>query len=493
MSNGQERWSGRMIMIIAMISMAVGTGNIWRFPRIAASQGGGAFLIALTIALVLWAIPLLMAEFLMGYRSRLGNVGAFRDFMGKKYTWVGAWMALVCIGIPFYYAVVCGWTIRYFVYSVTGSIAAGVDGQAFWDTFMASPIETVGFHFIAVLIVFLVVYRGIKGGLESVLKVMLPSLFVVLGILAIRAATLPGAAEGLRFLFVPDWSLLGTGEIWLQAFTQAAWSTGAGWGLLLVYAVYAREKEDIAVNSFIIGFADVFVGFVAGIAVLSTIFAIAPTYEAAVAITGEGNVGITFIAMVNLLADMPGSWAVSSLFFLALSLAGISSLIAMIELITTNLGNFGIDRKKAALYGGIATFLFGIPSALSFNFLDNQDWVWGVGLLISGLLTAVAMMVYGVDKARAQLNEFSDMHVGTWWTLFIRLIPLMFLGIFGWWVWQAIGWYPDTWWHPFELYNVGTMVFQWGILLIVCLALNNWFNKNVVAGPMTKKDDKEIA
>ncbi len=489
MSNGtSEQWSGRMIMIIAMISMAVGTGNIWRFPRIAASQGGGAFIFALTVALVLWAVPLLMAEFLMGYRSRLGNIGAFRDFMGKKFAWVGAWMALVCVGITFYYAVVCGWTIRYFVYAVSGNIAAGVDGAAFWEAFLANPLETVGFHFIAVLIVFLVVYRGIKGGLESVLKIMLPALFVVLAILAVRAATLPGAAEGLRFLFVPQWNMLAGPEIWLQAFTQAAWSTGAGWGLLLVYAVYAREKEDIAVNSFIIGFADVFVGFVAAIAVLCTIFALAPSLQDAIAITGEGNVGITFIAMVNLLAAMPAAWFFSSLFFLALALAGISSLIAMLELITTNLNNFGIDRKRAALYGGIACFIFGVPSALSINFLDNQDWVWGVGLLISGLLTAVAMMVYGANKARAQLNEFSDINVGSWWTGLIYLIPVMFIFLFGWWVQQSIGWYPETWWHPFEVFNVGTMVFQWVILFVVCYALNGWFVKNVAAGPMTKKD-----
>ena len=154
MSNGQrEEWGGRMMIIIAAISMAVGTGNIWRFPRVAAEWGGGSFLIAITIALVLWAIPLLMAEFLMGQRSQLGNVGAFRDFMGKKFAWVGAWMALVCIGITFYYSVVAGWSIRYFVYSLGGAIEPGIEGQVFWDAFISNPVETVGFHLIAVLIV----------------------------------------------------------------------------------------------------------------------------------------------------------------------------------------------------------------------------------------------------------------------------------------------------------------------------------------------------
>jgi len=153
--------------------------------------------------------------------------------------------------------------------------------------------------------------------------------------------------------------------------------------------------------------------------------------------------------------------------------------------------NFGISRQKAAIYAGIATFLFGIPSAVSINFLDNQDWVWGVGLLISGLLTAVAMMKYGVEKARSQINETSDLHIGGWWTFLIRIIPLMFVVIFGWWVMQSIEWYPDDWWHPFEVFSTGTMVFQWVILFIICYALNNFFAKNVVAGPMTKKEDLE--
>ncbi len=488
--NGQrEEWGSRIVVVIAAISMAVGTGNIWRFPRVAAEWGGGSFLIAITIALVFWAIPLLMAEFLMGQRSQLGNVGAFRDFMGKKFAWVGAWMALVCIGITFYYAVVAGWSLRYFVYALSGSITPGVEGQAFWDAFIGNPLETIGFHFLAVLIVFFVVYRGIKGGLESILKVLLPSLFVLLIILAIRAVLLPGSVEGLRYLFVPDWPLLISGRVWLEAFTQAAWSTGAGWGLLLVYASYARAKEDVGVNCTIIGFADVLAGFVAAIAVLCTVYAMSPTIELAEEALAAGNIGLTFIYVVELLAETPAAWLVSSLFFLALFLAAISSLIAMIELITTNVMNFGIDRKKAAIYAGIATFLFGIPSALSINFLDNQDWVWGVGLLISGLLTAVAMMKYGVEKARAQLNETSDLHIGAWWTFLIRIIPLMFVFIFGWWVMQSIEWYPDNWWHPFEVFTTGTMIFQWAILFIVCYALNNFFAKNVVAGPMTKKDE----
>lgn len=484
----REQWGGRAAIIIAAVSMAVGTGNIWRFPRMAAEWGGGTFLIAVTVGLLVWAIPLMMAEFLMGSKARLGNVGAFRDFMGRRFAWAGAFMALVTVAIMFYYAVVSGWCIRYFVVAATGAIKPGIDGQAYWEAFIGNPLETIGYHFLAVVASAVVVYRGIKGGLERILKLFLPALLVILVVLAIRAVTLPGAEEGLRFLFVPDWGLLASGRLWLEALTQVAWSTGAGWGLLMVYAVYTREREDIAVNSGIIGFSDVMVGFIAATLVLGTIFAIAPTIEYSQQALGAGNVGLTFIYIVELLATMPGSVILAPLFFLALVLAAISSLIAMFELATTNLMNFGLERKRAAVYTGLAAFAFGIPSAFSIDFFFNQDWVWGVGLLISGLLTSLAIVKYGVEKARAEINATSDVYVGKWWSYLIRAIPLMFIAVFGWWVFQSITWYPDDWWHPFRTESTGTMVFQWLILFFIVYGLNNFFVRRVESGPMTRTD-----
>lgn len=490
----REQWGSRMAIVVAAVAMAVGTGNIWRFPRVAAEWGGGAFLIAVTVGLVVWAVPLLMCEFLMGTRSRLGNIGAFRDFMGPRNTWAGAFMVCVTLGIMFYYSVVAGWCIRYFVVASTGGLTptealpAGTTswGQEQWDAFVSNPVETIGYHGAAVLFTAAVVFRGIRGGLEKVLKLFLPALLVILLILAFRAVTLPGSEQGLRFLFIPEWDLLLNARIWLEAFTQVAWSTGAGWGLMMVYAVYAREKEDIGVNSGIIAFSDVLVGFVAAAIVLGTLYAVAPTPEVAEAALASGNVGLTFIYIVDLMATMPGAWILSPLFFLALALAGISSFIAMFELGTTNLMNFGVRRRRAAVLVGIAAFVFGIPSALSVTFLDNQDWVWGVGLLISGLLTALAILKYGVERARAEINETSDIRIGGWWTGALRLIPLIFVVLFGWWIYQSVRDNPDTWWNPLETFSTGTMVVQWLAVFVIVYALNGYFTRKVEAGPMTR-------
>ena len=488
----QEQWSGRLAIIIAAVSMAVGTGNIWRFPGEAAKWGGGAFLIAVTVAVLVWAVPLLMCEFLMGSKSRLGNIGAFRDFMGRRYTWAGAFMVVVTLGIMFYYSVVAGWCVRYFAAAASGGLisegapAAGITaGQAEWNAFINNPLETVGYHAAAVLFTAFVVFKGIKGGLERVLKVFLVALLVILALLAVRAVLLPGSAAGLAFLFVPEWSQLANAEVWLAAFTQAAWSTGAGWGLMMVYAVYARENEEIAVNSGIVAFSDVLVGMFAAVVVLGTLFALAPAPEVAGTALKEDYVGLTFIYIVDLIATMPGAWLIAPLFFLALALAGVSSFIAMFELATTNLMNFGFERRNAAVLVGIVAFVLGVPSALSIEFLNNQNWVWGVGLLISGLLTALAILRYGVGRARGDIDASSDIRIGAWFALTIRGIPVVFLALFGWWIYQSVRDNPGTWWNPLATYSTGTMALQWGIVLVLVLALNGFLVNRVKSGPMT--------
>ena len=188
----REAFGNRFTFIAAGIGMAVGAGNIWRFPRVAAEFGGGTFLLVLLLANLVWAIPLLAAETLIGRKSRLGTVGAIRDFMGRKYTWVGAWVGVVTLGILFYYTVIAGWGFRYLAYSVTGTIGKGVDSQALWDGFINSPAQTILFEAIAVVFMVIIVYRGLKGGIEKVLQITLPALFIVLIILMIRALTLPG-------------------------------------------------------------------------------------------------------------------------------------------------------------------------------------------------------------------------------------------------------------------------------------------------------------
>lgn len=467
--------------------MAVGTGNIWRFPRVAGEFGGGAFLIALVAANLIWAIPILMSESLLGSKSRLGTVGAFRDFMGRKFAWMGGFVGFVAIGIMFYYSVVCGWAIRYFVYAITGKFDGETNTETLWNGFTSTEWQTVLFHAIAIGMVGLIVFRGLKRGFESILKYSIPALFVMMIILAINALTLEGSSEGLRYLFVPDWSLMGDAQMWLEAFTQMAFSTGAGWGLYLTYSVYMRRREDFALNASAVCAGNLLASLLAGIAVMGTIFALR-TPEFATAAAGSGNEGLAFIFFAELFGEMPGgTWFFAPLFFLALALAGLSSLIAMMELTVRNVEDLGMPRSRAVPWIVFVAFVAGIPSALSLDFFANQDFVWGVGLLISGMFIAIAMMKYGLSRARAELDADSDFRVTWWWTGLLRIFPLVFVVLFGWWIYRTIDEFaPDTWYDPLEPFSLMTLLVQWVVLGIVMYLLNNWLSNKVVSGPMTE-------
>lgn len=471
-----EQFGSRWGLVLATLGMAVGTGNIWRFPRIAASNGGGSFLVAWVVFLLLWSVPLMMVEFSFGKTARKGTVGAFARLVGRSSAWRGGWVALCAIFIMFYYSVVAGWCLRYLAAALTGEIADGAS-NAFWESY-AGSWAALGTHFVALGIGVSVVWFGVRG-IERVAKVLIPTLFVLVVALAIRAVTLPGAEAGLQFLFEPHWAELARPGIWIQALTQNAWDTGAGWGLILSYAVYMKAREDIPLNSFLIGFGNNSVSLLAGIMVLCTVFAINPGARSE--IVGAGNEGLTFIWMPELFAAMPGGRFFMVLFFLALSFAALTSLISMLELGTRVLVDRGASRKRALLWIGGAGLVFGAPSALSLAFLRNQDWVWGVGLMLSGLFFALGARRFGLERLRGEVinAEGADVRVGRWWTFVIGvLVPVEAVVLILWWlVREAAGGSVGEALDPFAQFSSGTVIAQWAIALAALLAANRWLGR----------------
>jgi SNF family Na+-dependent transporter len=542
-----SRWG----MMLAMLGMAVGTGNIWRFPRIAAANGGGSFLVAWAVFLLLWSVPLLIVEFAMGKAARRGTVGAFTRVIGERFAWMGAWVAFTATAIMFYYSVVAGWTIRFFWGALTGELHGEIPGSL-WQGFVGSW-QAVLTHAVAMGIGVWVVARGVRG-IERVTSVLIPSLFALVLLLAIRAVTLPGAEAGLAYLFTPNWADLADARIWLEALTQNAWDTGAGWGLALTYAVYMRPREDIALNSFMLGFGNNTVSLLAGIMVICTVFAVGPSMAARIAATpagfeqavtaypglqaqmeaglrelgrdevrerfgvelaeeavggffanrafpietrlevarasgaleservaeavlSSGNNGLTFIWVPQIFDTLPFGRTLTVVFFLALAFAAISSLISMIELATRVLVDGGMTRGRAITVVGGFGFLLGVPSALSMAFFDNQDWVWGVGLMLSGFFFAFAVVRHGVARFREEFVNTgdSDIRIGRWWDLAIYFVLVQAVVLMGWWLYQAVdrGDLAGTF-TPFSSFNVGTVLVQWAIALGAFLLLNRW-------------------
>ena len=476
MSRPVEVFGSRWGLVIATLGMAVGTGNIWRFPRIAASNGGGSFLVAWVVFLFLWSLPLIIAEFAIGKRMRRGTVGAFVGLGGPGYAWMGGFVALCATAIMCYYSVVTGWCFRFLAAALAGGLQGEGASEALWTSYAGQPIS-LGTHFIALGLGTAVVWFGVRG-IERVAKVLIPSLALMVLILAIRAVTLPGAEKGLAFLFTPDWSALANPEIWLQALTQNAWDTGAGWGLILTYAIYMRAREDVALNAFLIGFGNNSMSLLAGIMVLCTVFAIHP--EAQAQIVGAGNEGLTFIWMPQLFSAMPGGSVFMILFFAALSFAALTSLIAMLELATRVLIDAGLQRKQAILGVAMTGLLVGAPSALSMNLFKNQDWVWGVGLMLSGLFFSLAARRFGLERLRTEVvnGEGSDLHIGRWWVVLVGIVvPVEAVTLMVWWLKTARGWDPAGWLDPFQPETVGTVLLQWTVALVFLLLINRWLAK----------------
>jgi NSS family neurotransmitter:Na+ symporter len=318
-------------------------------------------------------------------------------------------------------------------------------------------------------------------GIETAAKFLIPSLIILVMVLAVRAVTLPGASAGLEFLFTPDWAALANYEIWIQALTQNAWDTGAGWGLVLTYALYMRADEDTALNAFVIGFGNNSMSLLAGIMVLCTVFSVMP--EAASEIVGATNEGLTFIWVPQLFQQIPGGRVLQGLFFLALVFAAWTSLVAMIELASRILIDLGMARSRAIMAVGLAGILFGIPSALNLGIFQNQDWVWGVGLMLSGFFFAFAVLRYGVTKWREKFinQEGSDIHIGAWWDWAMRLVAVEAVVLALWWLWEARSDDVAATWTLFSSYNVGTVLIQFVIVVVILRLANNWLAKTVQA------------
>lgn len=473
----QERFSSKLGLILSVLGIAIGTGNIWRFPRIAAQNGGddgaGAFLIAWVTFLLLWSIPLIIAEYGMGRNGRKGVVGSFVALIGEKKGWLGGFVGFVATAIMFYYSVVASWCLYYLVTSVGAALPESLQqANNIWDGFQGSVWPVAG-HAMVMTIGGLIVIKGISS-IEKVNKVLIPSLLLVLIISLFKALSLDGSELGVQYLFTPDWATLKNPQIWLEALTQNAWDTGAAWGLILTYAAYMRKTDDVTISAFQTGIGNNLVSLLAAVIIFSTVFGtLSPTMGNAEILdvmkdSGPASTGLTFIWMPQLFETMGGGKIFAILFFLGLTFAAFSSLISMIELAVKVFVDMGANRRRATVVICSAGFGFGVPSALNLTFFANQDFVWGVGLMVSGALISYAVIKYGADRFRTDLvNSEDSSTLGKWWVVIIKyVVPIEVVTLLGWWMYLSAAEYaPDTWFNPLSPFSVATVVMQWALAL----------------------------
>ncbi len=475
-------FSSKLGLILSVLGIAVGTGNIWRFPRIAAQNGGaegaGAFIFAWICCLFLFSIPLIIAEYGIGRNGRKGVIGSFIKLVGKKFAWMGSFIAFVATAIMFYYSVVAGWCLYYFIESVSADLPANLQqAESVWYGFQGSALPSV-FHALMIGAGGYIVVKGISS-IERINMVLIPSLLVVVIISLIRAVTLEGSFQGIEYLFTPDWSTLSQPTIWIEALTQNAWDTGAAWGLILTYAAYMRAGDDVTMSAFQTGIGNNMVSLLAAITIFSTVFGTLGDSMGNGEIlsimqdSGPAGTGLTFMWMPQLFFEMPGGRFFAIIFFLGLTFAAFSSLISMIELASRVLVDTGISRSKATGAVCITGFMFGLPSAVSTDVLVNQDTVWGIGLLVSGAFMAFAIIKFNPSRFRSELVNVEERSytLGKWWEVVIKyVVPIEVITLLVWWVYQSAS--VESWYDPFSTFSLATVVVQWGVAMGLFLFYN---------------------
>ena len=508
-----DQFSGRMGLIFAAIGAAIGTGNIWRFPRMVGANEGGTFLIPWLIFLFAWSIPLVIAEFALGKRSRTGTIGTFRIFAGKHFAWMGLWTAWISTAIGFYYAVVAGWCLKYFQLGVSnGLVGDDVDTQLVWNEFLQSSGNVIFFQFLVIAITLLAIWKGAKA-IEKVNVILMISLFVLLFMslgLSLWMDMSDGTLDGFLFMFTVKWSSLSDPAIWINGLSQSAWSCSAGMGMAITYSVYMRKDEDTTLNAFTMGLANNSISIIAGLTVLSAIFAVSDNPLDTVT---NGSSAITFLALPEVFAQAPGgsigAWVMMSGFFLALSFAALTSMISTVELCVRNFVDHGYEREKSVLLTSIAILIFGLPSAILWitiapdgtafpQFLEVQDHIWGYGLMFSGLFIAFTIWKYGYQKWRAQVesgesapglsgylgvgvsafrDDFintgdNDIWIGRWWDILMYLaFPVLFTVLIVSYFGDMIANTPDVW-NPSNPNGITIILLFWGVVAGGFLLLN---------------------
>ncbi|XP_066276205.1 uncharacterized sodium-dependent transporter YocR-like [Branchiostoma lanceolatum] len=486
---GGSAFTSSLGAVITCLASAIGTGNIWRFPRIIANNSGEKgclqFLIAWVPFLILWCVPVLVIEYGIGRYTRKATVLSFARLLGPMYGWLGAWIVLTSFIIGCFYAVIVGWYLYYLIVTIGWELPAthGESSEIFrhYTEDTALPILT---HAIIVIMTAIAILKGVKT-FEPLFKVMIPLLLVLMFATFIWSMTLPHATAGVTFTFSADWAEIGKPGLWVDALVQNAWDTGSGSGLFLVLATYMTRTHGVVRYSTIVPVINDLVSLMCALTLFGVVFSFYISANPGMSLApivdllkenGPANTGLTLIWVPILYGTMTGGRVLCAIFFLCVLMAGWSSHITIVESVVRNIEDFGVPRKLTVLGVTLLMFLIGLPSALDINFLVNQDFVWGFSLLFCGTGLTILALRFGVRKFRdVVINEYGylfDWHLPVVWIWVIRLlIPAQALFIFIWWTIEQIESEVRPW---YELWRESLMMcwVQWLGAVIVLLGCN---------------------
>lgn len=436
MTASRENWSARSGFIIAAIGSAVGLGNIWRFPYVAYENGGGAFLIPYLVAIFAAGLPLLFLDYAVGHKYRKAPPTAYKKLMnGESLGW---WQVAVTLIIGIYYASVLSWAGSYMFYSFGQQW--GSDTEKFFFTTYLQNGEGLAFGFVPTLFIGLVVvwaivmfilYGGVKKGVELSNKIFMPLLVVLFTILVIQAIRLPGAVQGLNAFFTPNWEAMGNYKVWLAAFGHIFFSLSVGFGIMLTYASYLKKKTNLTGSGLVVALANSSFEILAGIGVFAALGFMAYSAGASVDDVVSGGIGLAFIAFPKIISSMgAGGDLFGFLFFASLTVAGITSMVSILQVpIAGFQDKLGWSRKKAVtiIAGGsaiVSTLLFSTHSAITF--VDIIDYFANnIGIVAGGLLSIVLVSWFRrplLKQLQDHVNQYASIKLGAGWNFMLTVV-----------------------------------------------------------------------
>lgn len=433
----RDQFRTRLGFIVACIGSAVGMGNIWMFPYRTGAFGGAAFLIPYFIFVILLGFSGVLGEMAFGRVMRTGPTGAFGKAMEMRGKRGGRLIGLIpvvgSLGIAIGYSVVVGWFLKYLSAAVSGTLGQVEDMGAYFAS-LSGSFGSVGWHMLGLALTFLIMLFGVSGGIEKMNKIMMPLFFVFFLILLFRVASLPGAVEGYKYLFIPRWELLGNVKTWVYALGQAFFSLSLAGSGTIVYGSYLSDDADVVICARNVAFFDTCAALLAGMVVIPAVFAFGLDVTA-----GPPLMFITLPAVFN---QMPAGWLFAVIFFIAVLFAAVTSLMNLFETpIEALQEQFQMSRKAAVAWVALIAAAVGV-------FIESADavsmWMDAVSIYMIplGALLAAVMFFWVCPKgfAREQVQKGREKMLGSWFepvtrylfvglTLGVYVLGILFGGI----------------------------------------------------------------
>jgi len=448
---GRGAFASRLGFILATAGSAIGLGNIWRFPYTTGQNGGAAFVLVYLGFVVLFGIPLLLAELSMGRASQRSAVGAFRALVpGTWWPLVGGLGVLTGFGILAFYSVVAGWTVGYVYKAATGQFTASMTAQesgAIFGALIGDPVSAIGLTGLFLLLTMLVVRGGIQKGIERASKILMPLFFLFVLALALRSLALEGAWKGLAFLFSPDFSKI-TPRVVMGAMGQALFSLSLGMGAIITYGSYLTKKESLPVGGSAVALFDTTIAVLAGVMIFPALFT--------VGVDPKAGPGLVFVVLPTIFMNLPAGTLFAVVFYVLLAIAALTSTISLLEVVVAYfVDERGWGREKAVWIVGGACFLLAIPSALSNGaspflstllgskggFLDLQNILFGnIALSVGAFFICLFVgWKWGVKRALQEMtSEGQRMPGAAAWGFLIKYVcPLGIAAVLAFLIWSG--------------------------------------------------------